>query len=210
MNIGIDFGAVVLFGVLAKLDLDQQKKLEDQIEEKIEKKKERKQLKEDMKTREKTLASLPLEITVSADGATRESTVTELQLGAKQHMIIVAGPKKACRDALVGANLLKMDFAMSNVLVVPYETEVTDADMQSRPSGGFGDRPSYETQAYVAKASGDAWKDYISAEMSDAVAQNGEKVKEEGIAIVVANTGKIIQRGVGTVPWRQMVEKLTK
>ena len=38
--------------------------------------------------------------------------------------------------------------------------------------------------------------------------QSGEKAKEEGIAIVVANNGKIIRRGIGTVPWRQMVEQL--
>ena len=196
----------MIFAVLAKFDLDGQKKLEDQIEEKVERKKERKKVTEEMKTREKTLAALPLEITISADGATRQATVSELQRGAKQNVIIVAGPKSACRDALVGANLLKMDFAMSNVLVVPYETDVDEAEAQSRPSGGFGERPSYETQAYVARASGDEWDDYIKAEMADAVAQNGDNVRDDGIAIVVSNDGKVVQRGVGAVPWRQMVE----
>ena len=186
--------------------MDQQKKLEDDIEEKMERKKERKKVTEAMKTREKTLAALPLEIKISADGATREATINELNKSAKQNVIIVAGPKSACRDALVGANLLKMDFAMSNVLVVPYETDVDKADLQSRPSGGFGERPSYETQPYVARASGDEWDDYIKAEMADAVAQNGDKAREEGIAIVVSNDGTVVQRGVGAVPWRQMVE----
>ena len=44
--------------------------------------------------------------------------------------------------------------------------------------------------------------------MKDAVDQNGQQAKEEGIAIVVANTGTVIRRGVGKVPWRQMVEQL--
>ena len=44
--------------------------------------------------------------------------------------------------------------------------------------------------------------------MNDAVKQSGEQARKEGIAIVVANNGKVIRRGVGKVPWRQMVEQL--
>jgi hypothetical protein len=207
LNLGIDFGAVALFAVLFKYDLAQGSELETQVEEKSERKKEMKEVSKGMKEREKILSKLPLEITVSSDGQTRESTVGELQAGAKQHMIVVAGPRKACRDALVGANLLKMDFAMSNVLVVPYETE---AEKESRPSGGFAERPLYETQAYIARPTGEGWDDYIKAEMTDAVKQGGGggKANIEGIAIVVANNGKVIRRGVGIVPWRQMVEQL--
>ena len=197
-----------MFAVLAKFDLDKQADLEGKVEEKIERKKEMKKVQKGIKEREKILAKLPLEITVSGDGETRTSTVGELQSGARQHMIIVAGPKKACKDALLGANLLKMDFAMSNVLVVPYETDVNEADLQSRPSGGFGDRPIYETQPYIARPTGDDWTDYIKQEMADAVKQSGENAKTEGIAIVVASDGQVIRRGVGTVPWRQMVEQL--
>lgn len=163
-----------------------------------------------MKKREKALQNLDLEITISMDGKTKQASVRDLQQGAKQHMIIVAGPRKACKDALIGANLLKMDFAMSNVLVVPYDTESDSTVAEVRPSGGFGERPSYETQPYVARATGDDWVEYINDEMKDAIEQGGEKVKEEGIAIVVENTGRIVRRGVGTVPWRQMVEQLQK
>jgi hypothetical protein len=109
---------------------------------------------------------------------------------------------------LLGANLLKMDFAMSNVIVVPYDTGADSAEVQTRPSGGFGDRPMYETQPYIAKASGEDWADYIKGEIADAVKQSGDNAKEEGIAIVVASNGKVLRRGVGTVPWRQMVEQL--
>ena len=123
-------------------------------------------------------------------------------------MIIVAGPRKACKDALIGANLLRLDFALSNVLVVPYETDTDSMEKQSRPSGGFGETPSYENQPYIASAVGDGWKEYIRQEMDDAIKQSGENAKKEGIAIVVANNGKIIRRGVGTVPWRQMVQQL--
>eukprot|EP00980_Cylindrotheca_fusiformis_P014760 scaffold4025_cov106-Cylindrotheca_fusiformis.AAC.2 len=209
MNVGIDFAAVALFAFLAKYDLDRQGELQSKVDQKIARKKEIKKISKGMQERESILRSLPLEITVSADGATKEATVGELQTGAKQHLIIVAGPRKACKDALIGANLLKMDFALSNVLVVPYDTEADSAEMQSRPSGGgFGELPSYERQTYIARPSGEAWDEYIRTEMSDATKQSGENAKKEGIAIVVANNGKVIRRGVGTVPWRQMVEQL--
>jgi hypothetical protein len=208
MNIGIDFGAVALFAFLAKYDLDRQGELQTKVDGKIAQKKENKELTKGVKERESVLRSLPLEIAVSTDGATREATVGELQAGAKQHMIIVAGPRKACKDALIGANLLKMDFALNNVLVVPYETDAENSYMQSRPSGGFGERPIYERQTYIARASGEGWDEYIKTEMSDAMKQSGDNAREEGIALVVANNGKVIRRGVGTVPWRKMVEQL--
>lgn len=208
LNVGIDFGAVLAFGLLAKFDIDKQNELQGKVDEKIEKKKEMKEVKKAMKEREAVLRSLPVEITVGADGASRPATVGELQTGAKQHMIVVAGPRKACTDALIGANLLKMDFAMSNVLVVPYETDSDTVDKQSRPSGGFGEKPMYENQAYIARPASDDWADYIKAEMNDAVKQSGEKARKEGIALVVASNGKVIRRGVGKVPWRQMVQQL--
>lgn len=208
MNIGIDFGAVLVIALLARFDLGKQNELQAKVDEKIKQKKETQKISKNMKERENVLRSLELEITISGDGTTRTASVGELQVGAKQHMIIVAGPRKACKDALIGANLLKMDFAMSNVLVVPYETDTDSVDIQSRPSGGFGERPIYERQPYIARASGHEWDEFIRTEMADAVRQSGGTVKEEGIAIVVANNGKVVRRGVGTVPWRQMVEQL--
>ena len=44
--------------------------------------------------------------------------------------------------------------------------------------------------------------------MTVAIDQAGEKVREEGMAIVVANDGKVLRRGIGKVPWRQMVDEL--
>jgi hypothetical protein len=111
---------------------------------------------------------------------------------------------------LIGANLLKMDFAMSNVLVVAYETDKDSVERQLRPEAGVGFRLSYETQPYVARPVGEGWSELIAAEMRDAVDQNGPQAAEEGIALVIANTGKIVRRGVGKVPWRQMVEQLQK
>jgi hypothetical protein len=208
LNLAVDFGAVAAFVALAKWDLGKQKELSEKVEDRIQQKKDHKKVILAVRAREQLLGTLELEIQVGPDGSVRNVPVRQVQAGASQHVILVVGPKKACRDALIGANLLKMDFAMSNILVVPYETGVVATELQSRPSGGFADRPMYETQPYVAQAVGEGWDDYIQAELSDAVAQNGENVKTEGIAIVVANTGKVLRRGIGKVPWRQMVEQL--
>lgn len=206
------------FGALAKWDIDKGKTLDDKVVDKIEATKQKKVQQKSLQQREQTLGTLKLDITVGPD-RTQRAAVRELQAGAKQHLIVVIGPRKACRDALIGANLLKMDFAMSNVLVVPYEIDADAVEEATRPMGtGFGDaRPVYETQPYIARIptgegdddeDNDGWADWCAAEMADAVAQNGDSTRTEGIAIVVANTGKVIRRGVGKVPWRQMVEQL--
>lgn len=176
-----------------------------------------------MKERELEIGNLKCTVRVGSIDQTQEASIRELQVGAKQHIIIVAGPKKACRDALIGANLLKMDFTMSNVLVVPYDTDETPptttiikTNLDTKPigfgsSGGNVDNnnlPIYETQPYVTKPIGDGWYEYIQSELQDAIEQNGDNVKREGIVIVIANNGTVLRRGVGKVPWRQMVEEL--
>jgi ribosome biogenesis protein Nip4 len=209
INLAIDFGAAGIFVFLFIYDSNKQNELNVKVEEKLELKKESQKRIKIMKERELEIGNLKCLIRVGVD-QTQEASIRELQVGAKQHIIIVAGPKKVCRDALIGANLLKMDFAMSNVLVVPYDTETTVTNLDTKPVGfGSGmDRPIYETQPYVTKPIGDGWYEYIQNELQDAIQQNGEQVKEEGIAIVIANNGKVVRRGVGKVPWRQMVDEL--
>lgn len=209
LNVSIDLGAVALFVFLFRWDFRKQAELNEKVEERIEKKKELKLLEKSIKDRERKLGNLRLDVQVSAAGDTKDASIKELQVGARQHMILVIGPKKACRDALVGANLLKMDFAMSNVIVVPCEIGTDPAEQRSRPEGtGFGDRPMYETQPYVARPTGEGWTEYVAAELADAIKQNGEKVKSEGIVLVISSNGKVIRRGVGKIPWRAVVEQL--
>lgn len=194
------------FALLFKFDVDKGDELSDNVEAKLQKKAEGKKLAMAMEKRAKDLANLSLSIRVSADGETKKARVSVLQAGAKQHMIVVAGPKKAIRDALLGASLMKMsDFSMNNVLVVPCETGT-----EPKSSRGFGEKPVWEEKSYVAEPVGEGWQEFIDAEVKDAVMQSGEMAKEEGIAIVVSNTGKVLRRGVGTVPWRKMVDELNE
>ena len=55
---------------------------------------------------------------------------------------------------------------------------------------------------------GENWEEFINAEIDAAVTQVGDNVREEGIALVVTNNGKVLRRGIGKVPWRQMVDEL--
>ncbi len=212
LNLAIDFGAVAFFGILAKFDLDKDAELSAKVEEKVRRTKERKQMAGAMRERENTLKNLNLNVRVSENGDTKMATVGVMQEKAKQHIILVAGPSKAIKDALRGAQLNKVNFAMTNILVVPYETGIDAAERAIRPIGsGFGNdvRPSYETQPYVAEPIGDGWDTFINDEMATAMKQaGGERVREDGIALVIANDGKVIRRGVGKVPWRQMVYDL--
>ncbi|KAL3810322.1 hypothetical protein ACHAXA_008257 [Cyclostephanos tholiformis] len=202
VNLVIDFGAVTAFGVLAKFDLDGAADAE--VEEKVRRKGELKKLARDMREREAKMRDLNVSVRMSMDGETRVAPLSVVQENARQHAILVVGPGRAIRDALRGAQLNKANFAMTNILVVPYETGVDVVDRMTRPDGkgGFGadTRPSYETQPYVAEPVGDGWEDFANAEMNAAVEQAGEGVRDEGIALVDANDGR--------VPWRQMVDDL--
>ena len=223
-NLAIDFGAVIFFGIFAKLDLDKGAELNAAVDEKVRRREDNKVVTKAMRERESILRNLNINVRVSTDGVTKTAPIGVVQTSAKQHLILVAGPGRAVRDALRGAQLNKNNFAMTNILVVPYETSgregkgVVDddfVDRMTRPDAekGFGSgdassSPSYETQPYVAMPVGENWEEFINAEIDAAVAQVGDNVREEGIALVVTNNGKVLRRGIGKVPWRQMVDEL--
>ena len=123
----IDFGAVTFFGVLAKIDLDNGAKLTVAVKENIEQKKQQKKTTSAMREREQLLKNLNINVRVSQD-ATKTAPVGVMQENAKQHIILVAGLGRAIRDALRGAQLNKVNFAMTNILVVLYETGIDAAD----------------------------------------------------------------------------------
>ena len=108
LNLAIDFGAVALFGVLAKFDLDKGEELRQEVDAKVERRKKQKKLVKSMREREANLAQLELDVRVSEDGETRRASVGIMQEKAKQHIILVAGPGRVVRDALRGAQLNKV------------------------------------------------------------------------------------------------------
>ena len=58
--------------------------------------------------------------------------------------------------------MLKLDFSMSSVLVVPYELSTGETETV-KPPGGFGERPIYKTQPYMARVTREGWEEYVEA-----------------------------------------------
>lgn len=108
LNLAIDFGAVALFGVLAKIDLDKGEELRQKVDEKVEIKKKQKKIVKGMREREERLSKLELDVRVTEDGETKRASVGVMQEKARQHIILVAGPGRVVRDALRGAQLNKV------------------------------------------------------------------------------------------------------
>jgi hypothetical protein len=115
INLAIDFGAVALFGVLAKIDLDKGEELRQKVDEKVENKKKQKKIVKSMREREERLSQLELDVRVTEDGETRRASVGVMQEKAKQHVILVAGPGRVVRDALRGAQLNKVSFILVGI-----------------------------------------------------------------------------------------------
>ena len=141
VNLAVDFGAVTAFGLLAKFDIDRGAELDVAVEERVRRKGELKKLTRAMRERESVLGGLSVSVRVSADGETRAAPVAVVQGSAGQHLILVAGPGRAVRDALRGAQLNRSNFAMTNVLVVPFETSGRTAGggaSAGRGTGGGG------------------------------------------------------------------------
>jgi len=234
LNLGIDFGAVAAFALFFKLDFDAGSQLVEKVETRLQRKDDDEVSRKAMKEREQTVANLEINFRTSDVDENDDSTdnndkmqrapVRAVQVGGKQHVIIVAGGRKAVRDALLGASLMGSEFAIRDVLIVPYELggkgwyAASPSMSSSSGSGGGGDgfgkkkRPKWETRPYVAEPVGDGWVSYIKAEMDDAIRQNNNDrdINSEGIVIVVSNTGEIVRRGLGKVPWRDTIEELEK
>jgi len=206
-DLAIDFGFAFAFAAAFFYDSKGGSELNERVSEKIEKKVARRRASQSIQARESVLGKLRVEIRVSEDRATKEGTVDDIQVGAGQNFVVVAGPRAAVRDALLGAQLLKGPFfARGDVLIVPLVT--TPEGGLERSESGFGKRKE-EDQSYVARPMGPGWEDYVEAEMADAEVQaNNEDVREKGIAIVLARNGEVVRRGVGSIPWRKTIEEL--
>jgi hypothetical protein len=166
--------------------------------------------KDQMADKEQDLRRLLVDVPVGVGGTeTRRASVAELQDGARQNVVIVAGPKTILRDALVKAMIVGDKFAKQNILVVPYSLE-PETDTK-----GFGKR-AWEEKGYVAKPSEGAseraaWSAYVDGELAAAAAQARQPLAEleaQGIVIVASRDGKIVRRGLGVPAWEMVVADL--
>jgi len=203
-----------------------------------EKKENSKLSKDAMAAREEELKGLSIEVVVgqqrgdtSSKGSgdprveTRRATVREIQEGAKQHVVIVAGTTSVLKEALLRAMILGDRFSKQSILIVPVTLGGEGGGGSGSELGGGGGgsgtrgfgRSAWDGKPYVAKAvdsTDDAgsspWADYVDSELSAAAAQidsSAEELASQGIVIVLNREGKIVRRGLGAPEWELVINE---
>ncbi|CAM9386128.1 unnamed protein product [Chrysoparadoxa australica] len=125
------------------------------------------------------------------ESETRDAALGELMSGAKQDVVLLAGSSAMLQDALLRAKIDQGLFEGANTLVIPI-------NMGSGSDKGFGAKPAYMQQKFVAApVDEEAWRGLIREELADAERQGAENAAKEGIVIVVNKKGEVVRRGLG-------------
>ncbi|GMI35201.1 hypothetical protein TrCOL_g6726 [Triparma columacea] len=210
LNVAIDFGAATFFAVAAYLDTKRGAELSDAVEAKIERKKASK---EQMKASNErwTREFRALQVAVNLGGGEdKETFVKDLQDGAAQNLVVLAGNKAFLKDALLSAKLAQPgSFQQKDVLLIPVSNERAPVSVASEK--GFAAPASVSPSSsplYVANPSGEGWRDLVEREMQDAEGQGGEGklVRDKGMVIVIDKNGEVKRRGVGTPSWTMVFD----
>mmetsp|Transcript_22082 Transcript_22082/g.28597 ORF Transcript_22082/g.28597 Transcript_22082/m.28597 type:complete len:203 (+) Transcript_22082:582-1190(+) len=133
--------------------------------------------------------------------------VSDLNEKAEQHIVVIGGSEAMVKDSLLSAKIMKDQFRKDQTLVVPVKIS---SEKSSLPTAkGFAMNPEYMTQGFVAPPYQlDKWQELLEEEILDAEAQGAEKVRKQGIVLVLRNDGKIIRRGLGVPIWKQVLDEL--
>lgn len=225
-NLAVDFGVVAFAAALYRFDTAAAQVNRDAAAASAQGAKTRLS-KDDMAAREAVLAGLPIEVVVGGAGETKRAAVAEVQAGAKQSVVVLAGDKAIIKESLLKAKLLGDRFAKQNVLVVPYQLgSKGGGGANNQANKGFG-RATWEDRPYVAQAVredaseeekdqvGNAetgWRAYIDDELEAAAVQAGISVADlaaQGIVIVANKEGKIVRRGLGVPKWEIVISDLS-
>ncbi|GMI36777.1 hypothetical protein TrRE_jg11540 [Triparma retinervis] len=109
-------------------------------------------------------------------GEDKETFVKDLQDGAAQNLVVLAGNKAFLKDALLSAKLAQPgSFQQKDVLLIPVSNERVPSAVAS--DKGFASAPESSSGSssplYIAEPSGEGWRDLIEREMQDAEGQGG-------------------------------------
>lgn len=199
MNIAVNFGVVGVSFALWRFDSANR---EESIKEIQQQNLDAKEMKEQSvigaAERESMLPSLKLMLYQDEASA----SVDDLQVNARQHIVILAGKRGMISDSLLAAQILGEKFRRQNILVVPVLLE---------ESKGF-DKPRFDTnRPFVATpetGSEAGWKAYVGAELEEAKVQ-GASI-EQGIVIARRKDGKVVRRGLGVPIWESLIDSFAE
>jgi len=167
---------------------------------------------------EKALTSMKLNVLAGEDEEgvplRRPAPIGILQTQAQQDLVIfVTVEEKILTDVLLSMRIENKEFSERNVLVVPAFidyglTTLLELSPQIRKSKLMGQR-SVASPAAASAEDAAVWGEFLAAEFKEADAQGlGDKAREQGLALVVRNTGEIVRRGLGRPNWKVVFSDL--
>ena len=132
---------------------------------------------------------------------TKAASLAELQMGARQVVVLLGGPAPWVRECLVSARFSSELFQAGNVLIVPIATA------GEAPKGkGFGNTAAWSDAPFVAEPFPDdseAWQVTMQQEAEAAAAQGADQ--SQGVVLVLGLDGSVKQRRIGVPDWRSFV-----
>lgn len=162
--------------------------------------------------REAFLSKLPVEIifSMSNENVTRVVSLGDLQAKGQQNAIIVAGTQTFVKDAVLSARVEGSNlFTAKETVVIPVVYGEDQAE--SEPSRGFGAKDSLANVPYFGKPTQlNVWQAYLRQEIDLAEKQGAKDVAAQGIVLAVSRGGKVVRRGLGMPPWKDICEEFSK
>lgn len=208
-NVAIDVGAVVSAIVLFKIENDKETEKIETFKEK-QKKLTNKLSNDQLVEREKELSLLPVEIQISEtnENSTRIVPLGDLLGKGKQNVILVAGEAKFVRDAVISAKIEGNDlFNSKETMVIPFIFD-TSKQLDEDKGRGFGAKETLMSASYIAKPTQlNVWEQILGKEVKQAELEGVKDVLSQGLVLAVKQSGKVVRRGLGLPPWKQLIEE---
>jgi len=133
--------------------------------------------------------------------------VETLRAAARQHVVVLGGPRRAVDAALTDALIQQPLFARAECVVVPVRTDddAVAATLAKKKKPAF-DRAGFVTKP--APADERAWIEYVNEEIATATSQGAAEAPAAGVVIAIRRDGSVARRGVGKPPWKELVDEL--
>jgi hypothetical protein len=160
--------------------------------------------------RQQRISLLPVEVQVSDsdEEATRIVKFADLQSKGQQNIIIFAGDYEIVKDAVISARVEGSEvFNMKDTFLLPLVLGETQLDEEG--TRGFGSKKLLMEAPYIAKPAQKAvWLNTLQQEIDLAKLQGAEDIEKQGLVLAVSRSGKIVRRGIGLPPWKQVVDEM--
>eukprot|EP00981_Chlorochromonas_danica_P015086 scaffold10372_cov243-Ochromonas_danica.AAC.11 len=168
--------------------------------------------KEEIAEREKVLSLLPAEIQVNERNASETRTVSlgDLMDKGKQNIVIVTGELSFVKDSILSARSAGRElFTSEETFILPFPQGQAVSDLDGSSQKGFSAKEGLLDAPYIAlPVQTDAWERVLQAEFELAKAQGAKDAQKRGLVIVINKTGKVIRRGLGLPPWKEIIDEL--